>query len=276
MSQGLKMEYLMLRGIFMSPGATPEQVNYYVEVFKKVRETPEWTKLMVDGAFNQTFMTGDEYAKWVGQGRTASPRAHEGSRFPRQVTDRRSSAGGAIRRRRKRPWRLSEMSEQSHMAETGPSQRSVEIAVALSTLAFEIIVLLGSLQVGIGWGVEGPKPGFFPFYVSLFIIVASIYNLLQATTLGGIKQGLFSSLEQLRRVMSVVVPATIYVALVPFLGIYVSSILLIAVFMMWLGRYSAWKTLPIAVGVPAIVYIVFERYFQIALPKGPVEYWLGL
>jgi putative tricarboxylic transport membrane protein len=65
-SQGLAMEYLMLRGIFMSPGATPEQVNYYVEVFKKVRETPEWTKLMVDGAFNTTFMTGAEYVKWVG------------------------------------------------------------------------------------------------------------------------------------------------------------------------------------------------------------------
>ncbi len=159
---------------------------------------------------------------------------------------------------------------------SGPSQRIVEIGVALSTLAFGIIVLIGSLQVGIDWGVEGPKPGFFPFYVSLFIIVASIYNLLQATHLGGIKQGLFSSWEQLRRVMSVVVPASIYVALVPFLGIYVSSMLLIAVFMMWLGGYSAGKTLPIAVGVPAIVYIVFERYFQIPLPKGPIEYWLGL
>ena len=168
------------------------------------------------------------------------------------------------------------MSDQSHMAESGPSQGTVEIAVALSTLAFGVIVLVGSLQVGMDWGVEGPRPGFFPFYISLFILVASIYNLVQATSLGGIKQGLFSSWEQLRRVMSVVVPATIYVALVPFLGIYVSSMLLIAVFMMWLGNYSAWKTLPIAVGVPAVVYVIFERYFQIALPKGPVEYWLGL
>jgi putative tricarboxylic transport membrane protein len=65
MSQGLKMEYLMLRGIFMSPGATKDQVAYYVELFKKVRETPEWKKFMTDGAFNQTFMAGDEYAKWV-------------------------------------------------------------------------------------------------------------------------------------------------------------------------------------------------------------------
>ena len=168
------------------------------------------------------------------------------------------------------------MSEQSHAAETGPSQRIVEIVVALSTVAFGIVILVGSLQVGIDWGVEGPKPGFFPFYVSLFIIVASFYNLLQATGRGAIKQGLFSSVDQLKRVMSVVVPATIYVALVPFLGIYVSSILLIAVFMMWLGGYSVWKTAPIAIGVPAAVFIVFERYFQIALPKGPIEYWLGL
>ena len=168
------------------------------------------------------------------------------------------------------------MSDQSHLAESGPSQRTVEIAVALATLAFGIIILIGSLQVGIGWGVEGPKPGFFPFYVSLFIIVGSIYNLLQAAHFGGIKEGLFSSWEQLRRVMSVVVPATIYVALVPFLGIYVSSILLIAFFMMWLGKYTALFTLPIAVGVPVVVYVVFERYFQIPLPKGPIEYWLGL
>ena len=168
------------------------------------------------------------------------------------------------------------MSEQSHTAETGPSQRGVEVAVALGTLAFGVLILVGSLQVGIDWGVEGPKPGFFPFYVSLFIIVASLYNLVQVTSLGGIKQGIFSSWEQLRRVMSVVVPTTIYVALVPFLGMYVSSILLIAVFMMWLGNYSVWKTVPVAVGVPVAVYIVFERYFQIALPKGPIEYWLGL
>jgi putative tricarboxylic transport membrane protein len=64
-SAGLDIEYLMLRGIFTSPGATPDQVAYYVDLFKKVRETEEWKKLMADGAFNQTFMTGKEYADWV-------------------------------------------------------------------------------------------------------------------------------------------------------------------------------------------------------------------
>ena len=61
-SQGIDVEYLMLRGIFTTPGATPEQVAYYVDVMKKVRETPEWKALMNEGAFNQTFMTGADFA----------------------------------------------------------------------------------------------------------------------------------------------------------------------------------------------------------------------
>jgi putative tricarboxylic transport membrane protein len=64
-SQGLDVEYLMLRGIFTVPGATKDQVDYYVDVLKKVRETPEWAALMKEGAFNQTFMAGADYAKWV-------------------------------------------------------------------------------------------------------------------------------------------------------------------------------------------------------------------
>ncbi|MGN6460952.1 MAG: Bug family tripartite tricarboxylate transporter substrate binding protein [Pseudolabrys sp.] len=64
-SQGIDVEYLMLRGFFMSPGATPDQVAYYVDLMKKVRATPEWAQLMKDGAFNQTALTGPEYLKWV-------------------------------------------------------------------------------------------------------------------------------------------------------------------------------------------------------------------
>jgi putative tricarboxylic transport membrane protein len=65
--QGLDIEYLMLRGIFMPPGVTQDQVNYYVELFKKVRETPEWKDFMEKGAFNTTFMTGDEFKAWLGK-----------------------------------------------------------------------------------------------------------------------------------------------------------------------------------------------------------------
>ncbi len=65
--QGLNIDYLMLRGIFMPAGVTQEQVNYYVELFKKVRETPDWKEFMEKGAFNQSFMTGEEYRKWLEQ-----------------------------------------------------------------------------------------------------------------------------------------------------------------------------------------------------------------
>jgi putative tricarboxylic transport membrane protein len=64
-SQSLDVEYLMLRGVFTTPGATKDQVDYYVNLLQKVRETPEWAALMKDGAFNQTFMVGADYAKWV-------------------------------------------------------------------------------------------------------------------------------------------------------------------------------------------------------------------
>ena len=63
--EGLDIEYLMLRGFFMTPGATPDQVAFYVDLFKKVRETPDWKDFMQKGAFNTTFMAGDEYKAWL-------------------------------------------------------------------------------------------------------------------------------------------------------------------------------------------------------------------
>jgi putative tricarboxylic transport membrane protein len=62
---GLDVDYLMLRGIFTAPGVKPDQVQYYTELFKKVMATPEWEKLMEEGAFNKTALTGKEYADWV-------------------------------------------------------------------------------------------------------------------------------------------------------------------------------------------------------------------
>lgn len=73
-SQGLDVEYLMLRGFFMAPGATPEQVAYYVDLMKKVRATPEWAQLMKDGAFNQTALSGPDFLKWVEN----AEKVHEG------------------------------------------------------------------------------------------------------------------------------------------------------------------------------------------------------
>ncbi|WP_457329969.1 Bug family tripartite tricarboxylate transporter substrate binding protein [Rhizobacter sp. P5_C2] len=66
-SAGVPVDYLMLRGIFMPPGATPEQVAFYVELFKKVRALPEWKDFMDKGAFKQTFMSGPEFVDWLGK-----------------------------------------------------------------------------------------------------------------------------------------------------------------------------------------------------------------
>ena len=62
---GFDVDYLMLRGIFMAGGVTAEQTQYYLDVLKKVRDTPEWKKFMEDGAFNTTALSGKEYADWV-------------------------------------------------------------------------------------------------------------------------------------------------------------------------------------------------------------------
>jgi tripartite-type tricarboxylate transporter receptor subunit TctC len=64
---GLDANYLMLRGIFMPGGATPEQVDYYANLLDKVSQTPEWKKFIEEGAFNTTSLKGKAYAEWVGK-----------------------------------------------------------------------------------------------------------------------------------------------------------------------------------------------------------------
>jgi tripartite-type tricarboxylate transporter receptor subunit TctC len=62
---GVPTDYVMLRGIFMAPGVAPEQQAYFVDLMKKVRETPDWKEYMEKGAFNQTAMSGADYSKWL-------------------------------------------------------------------------------------------------------------------------------------------------------------------------------------------------------------------
>jgi putative tricarboxylic transport membrane protein len=165
------------------------------------------------------------------------------------------------------------MSENSQGA-TGPTYRSVEIGVAGATTVFAIIVIIGSLQVGIGWGAEGPKAGFFPFYIGVLILISSAVNFIRIVTETS-DRGLFAQWGQLAKVMSVLVPTAIYVALIPWIGIYVASILLIAFFMKWLGRYDWPLVAAVSLGVPLAVFLIFERWFLLPLPKGPIEAYLG-
>src|SRR4029079_14554604 len=113
----------------------------------------------------------------------------------------------------------------------------VEMGVAVAIALFALIVIVGSVQVGIGWGAEGPKAGFFPFYVGLVILGSSIINF-GAVMSERRNDQLFAEWGQLGKVMAMLVPTAIYVGLVPWIGIDVASMLLIAVFMRWLGRYG--------------------------------------
>ena len=168
------------------------------------------------------------------------------------------------------------MSESSHSSGgAGPSHRSVEIGVALFMALLAAIGIVGSLKVGIGWGAEGPKAGFFPFYISLIVLISCAVNLVSVLREFTGRE-LFAEWGQIRQVLSVVIPTTVYVFAVPVLGMYVSSGLLIGVFMKWLGRYSWPMVLAIAIGVPIATFILFERWFLVPLPKGPLEDWLGL
>ena len=171
------------------------------------------------------------------------------------------------------------MSEASHEtgqgSGQGPSHKSVEIGVAAVIAFFGVLIIAGSLKVGINWGVEGPKSGFFPFYVGLIIVISSGLILLQVWK-GGHSDKLFAEWGQLRSVTSVVIPTAVYVATLPYLGIYLTSAILIAAFMKWLGKYAWGITLAVSIGVPVVTYLMFEKWFLVPLPKGPIENWLGL
>ncbi|MDO8535187.1 MAG: tripartite tricarboxylate transporter TctB family protein [Xanthobacteraceae bacterium] len=167
---------------------------------------------------------------------------------------------------------MAEKSQHTRLA--GPSHTGTEIGVVAFMTLFGAIVIGGSLQVGIDWGVEGPKAGFFPFYLGVLIIISSAVNFVQIMMARS--DALFAEWGQLRRVLAVVVPTTIYVALIPYAGIYLASALLIAAFMKWLGRYGWSLIVAVSAGVPIATYLLLERWFLIPLPKGPIEDFLGL
>jgi hypothetical protein len=146
--------------------------------------------------------------------------------------------------------------------------------VALATAAVGLVAILGSLQVGIGWGAEGPRAGFFPFYVGVIIVGSAAINLLSVAW-GTDRALVFSEWGNLRQVLAVVVPTAVYVAIIPFIGIYVASAFLIGAFMLVVGRYAWWYVLPVAIGVPLATFLMFERWFLVPLPKGPLENLFG-
>jgi hypothetical protein len=153
-------------------------------------------------------------------------------------------------------------------------QRSAEIAMAVLFFAAGALVVFDSVRLGIGWADDGPRAGYFPFYVGLLICIAALVNGARAMLVSRDKT--FVQVGQLKLVLTVLVPTAVYVATVSWIGIYVSSAVLIGMFMRWLGKYAWWKVLAVSVGTSVALVLVFELWFQVPLPKGPLENMLGL
>ncbi|MFA5915600.1 MAG: tripartite tricarboxylate transporter TctB family protein [Burkholderiales bacterium] len=154
--------------------------------------------------------------------------------------------------------------------------KTAELAIAAFTFALGAIVVFDSWRLGAKWAADGPQTGYFPFYVGLILCIASTINFVHGLLLSHKDNGVFVKVGQIKLVLSVLVPSSVYVALVGWLGIYVPSIVYIAFFMLWLGKYAWWKAMLVSVGTSVFFYVVFEIWFQVPLPKGPVESLLGL
>ncbi len=148
------------------------------------------------------------------------------------------------------------------------SVRSMEIIVALLFLAVGFVVMTGSLKLGAKWGSDGPESGYFPFYISLIILVSSSITLFQAFKNKEQAEEAFVEKEPLNQVLSVLIPAALYVLGVQLIGIYVASALYIAIFMVWLGKYALWKAALVGLGVSVALFMMVEYWFQIPLPHG--------
>jgi hypothetical protein len=157
------------------------------------------------------------------------------------------------------------------------SVRVWEIVVAGLFLAFGALVVWDSRRLGSSWGSDGPQAGYFPFYIGLLICVSSAVNLIAAIKRSDLKA--FVSWGQLRMVLIVMAPYAVYVALIAnpvySIGIYEASVIFIAAFMRYLGKYSWTKIALVSVGTMVAFFLMFEVWFKVPLPKGPIEALLG-
>jgi hypothetical protein len=156
-------------------------------------------------------------------------------------------------------------------------QKSAELAVAALFFALGGVVIYDSVRLGTGWQeVHGPQAGYFPFYVGVIICVSAVINFVRALIVRPEKDKAFVEVGQLKLVLAVLVPTAIYAAAIGWIGIYVASTLFIAFFMRWLGKYVWWKLIAVSVATSVAIYLFFEVWFKVPLPKGPLEALLGI
>lgn len=154
---------------------------------------------------------------------------------------------------------------------TGIATYLVEAVVAFILLGCGIAVMIESRRLGAGWTTDGPGAGYFPFYIGLILTISSLGILYQALVSKSRNTAVFVDAEQLKRVLSVLLPAAVYVLAVAFLGLYVASAIYIALFMLILGKYSWVKAVIAALVVNIVFFLMFEVWFKVPLFKGSLD-----
>jgi hypothetical protein len=135
-----------------------------------------------------------------------------------------------------------------------------------------LVVVREGLRLGIRWGTEGPRSGFFPFWLGVALTVSSVIILLRtAVRRGPAAAPRFVEPGKLAPVLTVLLPAAGMVAATHVLGLYVAGAIYLGAYMRWIGRHSWPAVLATAVAIPAATFLVFEQWFLVPLPKGPLE-----
>ncbi len=157
------------------------------------------------------------------------------------------------------------------------SYRWLELLTAAFFAAIGAVVVMDSVRTGFRWGADGPQPGYFPFYIGCVMIIGAAW-----VGLGILRQwssekarAPICSPHQMRLVLQMFVPCVLFVIGVIYLGLYVAGTIYIAAFMMWQGRFGWLRSLLVAIGVSAVLFGLFELWFQVPLPKGPLEALFG-
>jgi len=154
--------------------------------------------------------------------------------------------------------------------------RWVELVVALLIVLGGSIVIVDSLRVGISWAEDGPRAGYFPFFIGCILVGAGLWIAARTVVAWRELDGkIFAKRDELKPVLAMLLPTIAYVVLISLIGIYVASAIYIAAFMLWQGKFKLLPTLAISIGVPVALFLLFEVWFLVALPKGPLERMLG-
>ena len=157
------------------------------------------------------------------------------------------------------------------------SRRALEIAAAALTGIFGVVVVVSSFENGIGWSSAGVDAGTFPFLTGIIIVLGSLYNVAQ----GALGRGTLAIVRtaitpfELRRLAGLFVPAAIFVAVIPLIGMYVASAGYVFAVLALPRRQTVLRALVIAAATPLALYVVFERMFQVSLPHGALGAALG-